>query len=222
MDVQNTPNPSEKKPDEAKSSPTPINSFSPPPDPIKFASPFSPSDQIKSDSVTTPAGSPPKTEPVKDVAAGLKSNSPADPFGSNKPSSLDSIKTDTPPTEKKSNTGLVIAIAAILAIAASIITGVIVYSWQTTQISPLQKEKALLQSQVGNLQSQLNSSQKDKEQLQTQLESVNSTTSTPSTNPPPAAPSTPEITPNSETPAPPAEIPPAPAPAPTPAPTPGQ
>lgn len=75
MDEKTTPNSPELKPDEIKVSPTPINSFSPAPDPIKFASPFSPSDQSKPEAAKTPIDSLPKTDPVKDIAANLKTDS---------------------------------------------------------------------------------------------------------------------------------------------------
>lgn len=209
MDEKTTPN-----------APTPINSFSPPPDPIKFASPFSPSDQSKPDTAKTPIDSLPKTDPVKDAAASLKTDPLADPL--NEKSGFDSIKTGVAPapTEKKSGTGFFVLIAVILVIASTIITGVVVYSWQSSLISPLQKEKAMLQSQIGKLQSQVDVLQKDKTDLQSQLDSIN-TAAAPAAATPEASPAgntapVPAAVPGTEIPAPPA--PSSDVPAPTPAP----
>jgi hypothetical protein len=220
MDEKTNPTSPEIKPDEAKIAPTPINTFSPSPNPIKFSSPFSPSEAGKMDSAPkNPIDSLPKADPVKDFAANLKTNPPANSVMD--APNMDSIKNDTASEEKKSGAGLYIVIAIIVGIAAAIIAGVLVYVWQSSLTSPLQKEKSQLQSQVGNLQSQVDVLQKDKVQLQSDLDSLKLLPPLPAT-PPPTAPGS-AATPTPETQTPPVVVPaPTPTPAPTSAPTPGQ
>jgi len=197
MDEKNNLTAPEKKPNGPKNPATPINSFSPAPDPIKFSSPFSPTEQNKPESTPkNPVDSLPKTDPVKDSSLNFKTD--ASGISATENPSLDSIKTEAAPAEKKTGSGIYIAIAIILAIAASIITGVLVYSWQSSLRDPLQKENALLKSQAGNLQSQVETLTKDKAELQNELNNIPAPTAPTETPGAPATPSSPA--PETETP----------------------
>jgi len=145
----------------------------------QFTSPFSPGGKIestepkgpidltssnKSNSVTndvlstinTGASPGSKSEPV--FAVKLETSKNSDP-----------VEKIEPERKKNSGTFLFIIIALILMVASAAVAGVLVYSWQVSKIQPLQKEKSLLQSQVGNLKSQVDVLQKDKATLEADL-----------------------------------------------------
>lgn len=71
--------------------------------------------------------------------------------------------------EKKPNSPLMIIGGIFLIILAAAASGYAVYYYYSTQLTPLQKDKALLQSQVGNMKSQLEVLEKDKKDLQSEV-----------------------------------------------------
>lgn len=169
------PDPSVKKPDETKiniDSSAPTNPYKSLGDPIKFSSPFSAPEPSKSlDPVfKNPIDSLPKSDPAKNIMSTMNSDSSVNtekPFETTSQANFDSSVKPIPDQEiKKSNTGLFIIITVILVVAAAAASGFLVYSWQSSQTEPIQKDKALLQSQVGNLKNQIDLLQKDKDLLQ--------------------------------------------------------
>lgn len=178
-----------------KPTPVPENTVLPPtseaPGMIKFASPFSPPDantmnqpiKISSDTPTgqTPAQNVPSSveslgpSSSNDFLSAIKTETLGD---AKEKSSMPEVEQSTSPkietgTEvKKSNTGLFIIIALILTIASASISGVLVYSWVSSEITPLKKDRALIQNQASTLRSQVETLTKEKGDLQAEVEAA--------------------------------------------------
>lgn len=185
------------------------------------ASPFSPPEpQINMSpkpDITMPSSNN-STSSSNDILSAIKTDTLGGDLKSNTESqnSQDNEVKIESSQNKKSNLGFFIIIAAILMIAAAAVSGVLVYSWQTTLLDPLTKDKALLQNQVSSQKSQLDNLQKEKLDLQAELDTLKNTPASPATpNPttPPPAENIPAENPTTPTaPNPPAEPTPTPAP----------
>ena len=95
--------------------------------------------------------------------------------------------TSFPETKKSGKLMLVLGMILLIIVTAGA-SGFAVYYYFSTQLQPLQKDKALLQSQVGNLKSQTEVLDKDKKnlqaevtRLQTELEAQKTAATAPST-----------------------------------------
>jgi len=86
----------------------------------------------------------------------------------NQKSAIESL----PTTSKKSNTLLFVIGGIILFVVGALASGIGVYYWLSTQIQPLQKDKALLQSQVGNLKSEVDVLKKENTNLQSDIDTL--------------------------------------------------
>jgi|GEM_PF-2519998 len=165
----------------APENPTPPkpNLSTAPPSNGSAASPTNPA-KIESSPLGTNPGLP--SNPIRFDSGNLANNN-QDLSAILESTPLKKIETEPAKEEKKSNFGLFAIITLILTLTAAIVSGILVYSWQVSQLDPIQKEKALLQSQVGNLSSQIDILQKELEK-QKAINSLVPLTPPPPTNVP--------------------------------------
>lgn len=173
----------------------PVSNFSSA-DPIKLSSPFAPPEAAAETAKPSPETKLGQTSSdflstLKKDMGGVSSEVKTETSST----SLDSAKTELVQEEKKSNTGFFIIIALILVIAASVVTGILVYAWQSKLIEPLQKEKALFQSQATNIETQMEVIQKEKNDLQAEINALKASLNKPAEVASPTAPPTNETQP---------------------------